>query len=232
MTNVMTDALDDAAHTLVETLREAQQRLKEKTPLLFKARKRYVCGLREVLVAISSGACRCVLMAPDVERVDGESDANMQTLNAFLQLHGSEGHSAAEGAAVSNVAIARNVQGEVATPADVEAAAMANLRKTVRQLGLEGSLRTIIAACRVKGIPVVYCLSRARMAHSIRQRDVRVSCVALLSVNGANDVFKVMLREAARCRNAYDAIVRTCTCGDLSCGGAAVEGSTEVPDVA
>lgn len=191
VTNILTDALDDLAHTLIETLREAQQKLKEKKPLHYKARMRYVCGLREVMTSIVSGRCLCVLMAPDVENISAaENDENIQKLKSIVE--GNEVDDFGTKERTENTSIA-----------DL---AIASLRKTVSTLGLEGSVRAIIAACAIKRIPVVYCLSRMRMAYSIRQRGMHVSCIAILSVNGAHAQYRSLISEAKRCRIGYDLV--------------------------
>ncbi|GET91052.1 hypothetical protein, conserved [Leishmania tarentolae] len=69
-TNVLTDALDDLCFTLLQGLYKEQRDLKQKQPLQFKARQRYVVGFQEALKCLKAGRVRLVLLATDVEAIE------------------------------------------------------------------------------------------------------------------------------------------------------------------
>ena len=183
VTNVLTDHLDDVAFTLIQKLRDAQRKLKDKQPLMYKSRMRYVTGLREALTGLAANRVRAVLLAPDVEAVAGEAELDSDLL-----------------------ALSR----DGAVPESTEAlseAAIQQLRTSAAKLGLDGCVRTIIAACRLRRIPVVFCMSRQRFAHALGLPKVRFSIVAIYSATGAYDEMRTLVKEADRSHVAYNQLL-------------------------
>jgi ribosomal protein L7Ae-like RNA K-turn-binding protein len=183
VTNVLTDHLDDVAFTLIQKLRDAQRKLKDKQPLMYKSRMRYVTGLREAMTGLAANRVRAVLLAPDVEAVAGEAklDADLLALSRDGLVPESTG-------ALSEAAIQQ-------------------LRTSAAKLGLDGCVRTIIAACRLRRIPVVFCMSRQRFAHALGLPKVRFSIVAVYSATGAYDEMRTLVKEADRSHVAYNQLL-------------------------
>lgn len=76
--NLITVGLDDLAFTTLHFLFEEQKTLRQKQPLLYKARQRYVVGFHEVLKWLRAGRLQLVLLASDLE-LEGRSDGGDMT---------------------------------------------------------------------------------------------------------------------------------------------------------
>jgi selenocysteine insertion sequence-binding protein 2 len=163
--NTLTDELDRLAFGFLHKLQSAQKKLKQQQPLHFMARRRYVSGLREVLKGVQSSKVRVLLVAPDVEPVEG-------------------------------------VVTDTATM-------MATHRPTVKAMGLEGTVRSILSVCEAKGVPWVCCLSRKRLGHSLRMGSSTVSVVAVLSAEGAYEEYRQLVVLAHAQREEYVRLMTT-----------------------
>ena len=69
---VLGAALDDVTYQLLTMLGSFQQRQYEQNPMKAKLRRRYVCGLREAVKHIQLGKAKCIILAPNIERIQGK----------------------------------------------------------------------------------------------------------------------------------------------------------------
>lgn len=88
--NNITDFLDDLAFTTMQALYAEQRELRQKQPMQFKARQRYVIGFNETLKHLRAGRVKLVVMAADIEVVGdatpqpGQSRSKFQTLDEAI----------------------------------------------------------------------------------------------------------------------------------------------------
>jgi ribosomal protein L7Ae-like RNA K-turn-binding protein len=196
----MTDNLDTVVFTMLRKLVAAQKKLHDTQPQHLKARTRYLTGLRETLRAVLNKKVKLLLIAPDVEPVHGEDavtfleefedspllvlDAGEQSLGVARDIVAQTLHERALGEA--SAALGRQLQ-----------------RRTVKSLGLDGSIRALVTLCRLKGIPFVFCMGRKRFAYAMKVPFAKVSAVAILLSEGANDEYRAVVRMAAGLREQY-----------------------------
>lgn len=69
--NMLFDGLEDLAFTMLQALSAEQRDLRQRQPLQFKARQRYVVGLQETIKYLRAGRVQCVLLAADMEVREG-----------------------------------------------------------------------------------------------------------------------------------------------------------------
>ena len=70
--------------------------------------------------------------------------------------------------------------------------------------GPQDLLGGIIQTAKEKDLELVYALTRSKLGKAIRNH-VRISVVAILDYNGADDLYREVLREAEKGRAAYRA---------------------------
>lgn len=64
---------------LLDLLATFQQRMKERDPLKYKLKLRFVTGMKQVINAIKAGKVRLILLAPDTE-INGEIDSKLKEM--------------------------------------------------------------------------------------------------------------------------------------------------------
>lgn len=173
--NLLTDTLDDVAFTLLQGLYKEQRDLKQRQPLQFKARQRYVVGFQEVLKCLKAGRVRLVLLAADVEAVDAPEAA----------LHDTTGVSAA----VVSPAPART------KPARRKA--FQSLHEAVAQVQqLCGSAAADSAGgSRAARAPplCITCMSRQRLSYALYAKGSKVGCVGVMQAEKNRDALKAVM---------------------------------------
>jgi len=70
--------LNEASVALLQDLTRFQQRLKEVDPHKAAMKKRYFCGLREVLKAARRGKLKAVLIATNIDKIEAEGGLDDQ----------------------------------------------------------------------------------------------------------------------------------------------------------
>jgi ribosomal protein L7Ae-like RNA K-turn-binding protein len=222
--NTMSDALDTVVYSMLRKLVVAQKKLHDTQPQHLRARLRYLTGLRETLRAVINRRVKLLLVAPDIEPVPGEDlvtfleefedsplvappppAAAAAAAAAGPLTISSDGPSAAPSAPASV-----SVDEVLRERAMLESSASLGKqlqRRTVKSLGLDGSVRALVALCRLKRIPFVFCMSRKRLAQAMKVPTARVSAVAILSSEGANDEYRAVVRIGALAREQYQALL-------------------------
>ncbi|XP_064394353.1 selenocysteine insertion sequence-binding protein 2-like [Halichondria panicea] len=71
-THVLTEEINECAAMLLSELLRFQDRQFLKDPIKAKMKKRYVCGMREVLKHVKSRRVKCLIVAPNMERIHSE----------------------------------------------------------------------------------------------------------------------------------------------------------------
>ena len=77
-----------------------------------------------------------------------------------------------------------------------------NIERIESEGGLDDVVSSIIADAKQNGIPLVFALTRNKLGQIVGKR-MRISAVAVLDHNGADDQFKAMLQAAAAGREAF-----------------------------
>ena len=77
-----------------------------------------------------------------------------------------------------------------------------NIERIESEGGLDDVVSSIIADAKQNGIPLVFALTRNKLGQIVGKR-MRISAVAVLDHNGADDQFKAMLQTAAAGREAF-----------------------------
>lgn len=78
-----------------------------------------------------------------------------------------------------------------------------NIAKSETPGGLDSILREILDLAKEKKVPVVYCLSRVKLAKGLNKGEHRVSAVLICDCSGADALLKELLIEAKRCKEHY-----------------------------
>ena len=65
----MTDKINLLVESLLTDLSRFQERLYKNEPLKFKSKRRYVCGLREVKKHLVLKHIKCVIVPPNMQRI-------------------------------------------------------------------------------------------------------------------------------------------------------------------
>lgn len=190
--NLLTDTLEDLAFTLLQGLFVEQRELRQKHPLKFKARQRYVAGFHEVLKHLKAGHVKLVLLAADVE-VGGVQPVARE----------------ADGSAVENESV-------VAPPQPVNAAK----RRTFSSL--DEAVANIFSLCGVgdatpagsvvlKSPPLcLTCMSRQRLSYALHAKGSTVACVGVMQAEQGRTVLRTLQEYGRRLCVLYDSGVSTC----------------------
>ncbi|EPY26595.1 hypothetical protein STCU_06176 [Strigomonas culicis] len=159
--NMVTDLLDDLAFTTLQRLYQEQKKLKEKQPLQFKSRQRYVVGLQETLKCLRAKQVRLVLLAADMEAF------------APPQLGGGREDDASAGEALP-------------PPADGQSSSDVGGGKAGprrRFQSLSEAVHTIQQLCAEESageVPCVTCMSRQRLSYALFAKQSQISCVGIM----------------------------------------------------
>ncbi|KPI90300.1 hypothetical protein ABL78_0526 [Leptomonas seymouri] len=189
-TNILTDSLDDLCFTLLQGLYKEQRDLKQKQPLQFKARQRYVVGFQEVLKCLKAGRVKLVLLAADVESVD-VSEAALRDL------------STPQPAATPATALAPT------TIKSTRKKAFQSLFEAVTQVQQLCSTTQLsqTAAATPSGPAVhnrmrlsaqapplcVTCMSRQRLSYALYAKSSKIACVGVMQAEKNRDAFKAVV---------------------------------------
>eukprot|EP00041_Stephanoeca_diplocostata_P018904 m.400231 g.400231 ORF g.400231 m.400231 type:complete len:783 (+) comp21158_c0_seq4:448-2796(+) len=79
--------LNRLAVQFLEKLVQFQNRMHERDPIKARAKRRFVLGLREVGKSVARGKIRCVLVAPDIERIEAEGGLDDILARIINQCH-------------------------------------------------------------------------------------------------------------------------------------------------
>jgi ribosomal protein L7Ae-like RNA K-turn-binding protein len=140
----------------------AQERAHLKDPVKSAMRKRYVCGMREVLRSLKTNKARALVVAHNIEKIEADDG-----LDALIgQLVNLSEHK-------------------------LEWVYNEQLRAASQQL-----------VPRENYVPVIFAYTRRNLARALK-RQAKTSCVAVLSPDGATDLFDAMLREAKHARQGW-----------------------------
>ncbi|KAK7195126.1 Ribosomal protein L7Ae/L30e/S12e/Gadd45 family [Novymonas esmeraldas] len=185
--NVLTDALDDLCFTLLQGLYSEQRDLRQKQPLQFKARQRYVVGFQEVLKCLKAGRVRLVLLAADVEAVDVVPSPPSEANNA-----------SAAGAADPALSTASPHTRPPSKPARRKAfQSLHEAVQLVQQLSGVGHSTANALASAVVGTRApplcLTCMSRQRLSYALYAKGSKVGCVAVLQAEKNRDALKAVM---------------------------------------
>ncbi|CAG9579215.1 conserved hypothetical protein [Leishmania major strain Friedlin] len=206
-TNVLTDALDDLCFTLLQGLYKEQRDLKQKQPLQFKARQRYVVGFQEVLKCLKAGRVRLVLLATDVEAVEIPVSALPPPPPPPPQ----------PSVTVPGV---RRTASPSARPASksTRKKAFQTLHEAVQLVqqlcGVTGPAeRDTVARFNGHGTRApplcVSCMSRQRLSYALYAKGSKVGCVAVLQAEKNREALKAVMSYARYLTTAYTAEMET-----------------------
>ena len=203
--NVMTDSLDSAVFSMLRKLVIAQKKLHDTQPQHLKARMRYCTGLRETLRGVLSRKVKLLLISPDVEPVAGEDSVTF--LEEFedsplLIPHAAGGES---GSNKMDDVVQQSLRERALDDASSNLGKQLQ-RRTVKSLGLDGSVRALVTLCRLKSIPFVFCMGKKRFAYALKIPYAKVSSVAVLSSEGAHDEYRAVVKLASALRDHYQDI--------------------------
>jgi hypothetical protein len=209
--NIVTDALDDLCFTLLQGLYKEQRDLKQKQPLQFKARQRYVVGFQEVTKCLKAGRVKMVLLAADVEAVD-VSEAELKSLLALSSSSSSPSPSAPETRMVSSVSTATTT---AANARNTRKKAFQTLHEAVAQVqqlcgisapppdsvvfsaspsARKSSSVSNDATSSMRMPPLcVTCMSRQRLSYALFAKGSQVSCVGVMQAEKNRDAFKAVM---------------------------------------
>ncbi|KAG5497532.1 hypothetical protein JKF63_03796 [Porcisia hertigi] len=203
-TNVLTDALDDLCFTLLQGLYKEQRDLRQKQPLQFKARQRYVVGFQEALKCLKAGRVRLVLLATDVEVVELPAPAPPPPPQS-LDIAASEGRTASTSARPASTSTRKK-------------AAFHTLREAVQLVqqlcGVSGSathdpIPSLGRNNTRAPPPCVCCMSRQRLSYALYAKGSKVGCVAVLQAEKNREALKAVMCYARYLTNVYTAELGT-----------------------
>ncbi|PWV07752.1 hypothetical protein C3747_98g114 [Trypanosoma cruzi] len=177
--NIITDALDDLVFTILQKQYHLQRRMKKEKPLQFKARRFYSTGLRETLRGLRAAATRIPVVL----------------IASDIEVHASWN---SEG---------RCDEKRVAEADSHEV--RCGKKKTVQEMGMDGTLEEIRAHCESHGIPLITCMSRHRLAYALFAKGCTVSAVLLHSAEGVHEEVRALRHYAQHLFEAFAAISAT-----------------------
>ncbi|KAG5495775.1 hypothetical protein JIQ42_02635 [Leishmania sp. Namibia] len=198
--NILTDALDDLCFTLLQGLYKEQRDLKQKQPLQFKARQRYVVGFQEVLKCLKAGRVRLVLLATDVEAVEAPVSAPPSRLPLSSVTEPGEHRMASPSAPPASKPSRRK--------------AFQTLHEAVRRVQqLCGSAAPAeqdtvahLSVNRARAPPLcVSCMSRQRLSYALYAKGSKVGCVAVLQAEKNREALRAVISYARYLTAVYTA---------------------------
>eukprot|EP00475_Leptophrys_vorax_P042552 TRINITY_DN80195_c0_g1_i1.p1 TRINITY_DN80195_c0_g1~~TRINITY_DN80195_c0_g1_i1.p1 ORF type:complete len:148 (+),score=15.87 TRINITY_DN80195_c0_g1_i1:68-445(+) len=78
-----------------------------------------------------------------------------------------------------------------------------NIEQVEAKGGLDDAVAAILSDAAATSTPVVFALTRRRLSAALKQTRCRMSAVAILDYDGANEVFKRLMREAEAGRQLW-----------------------------
>ncbi|CBZ36465.1 hypothetical protein, conserved [Leishmania donovani] len=203
-TNVLTDALDDLCFTLLQGLYKEQRDLKQKQPLQFKARQRYVVGFQEVLKCLKAGRVRLVLLATDVEAVEVPVSAPPppppQPSVTAPGVHRTASPSARPASKSTRKKAFQTLHEAVQLVQQLCGVTGPAERDTVARFN--GHSTRAPPLC-------VSCLSRQRLSYALYAKGSKVGCVAVLQAEKNREALKAVMSYARYLTTAYTAEMET-----------------------
>lgn len=166
--NIIVDRLDDAAFTLLQSLYQEQRELRQRQPLQFKARQRYVVGLHETLKLLRSGRVKMVLLATDLE-LRAVSQSSISSVTAASPSVTSVGRKKTFGSLEEAVQL-------VLSLCDTPWANVAPLQ-----------------ASTIRRPPCITCMSRQRFSYALYAKGSRISCVGILHAEKSRPVLTAVM---------------------------------------
>ncbi|KAG5471286.1 hypothetical protein LSCM1_01360 [Leishmania martiniquensis] len=197
--NILTDALDDLCFTLLQGLCKEQRDLKQKQPLQFKARQRYVVGFQEVIKCLKAGRVRLVLLATDVEAVEAPVSEPPRPPPYPPSLttpgvHRTASPSARPASKPSRKKAFQTLQDAVHLVQELCGLAGPAKRETVAHLSVN----------RARAPPLcVSCMSRQRLSYALHAKGSKVSCVAVLHAEKSREALKAVMCYAHYLSHVY-----------------------------
>ena len=154
--------VNEAVARLLAELQRLQERAHLKDPVKAATRKRYVCGLREVLRALKMNKAKALVVSHNIEKIESEDglDEMMEQIMRMCSY-------ALEW--VYNDEQKRSLQTEVP---------------------------------REKVVPIIFAFTRRVLSRSLK-RSAKTSCVAVLSYDGAGELFEAVTKSAAAARAQF-----------------------------
>jgi len=162
---LITPEVNEASAKLLSELQRLQERAHLKDPVKAAMRKRYVCGLREVIRSLKTNKARALLVAHNIEKIESEEGLD-QLIAELVQL----------------------------CDMKLEWVYDEQTKRSSQQL-----------VERDGHVPIVFCFTRRTLARCLK-RSAKASCVAVLSHDGASDLFHACMREADAARKRYEAL--------------------------
>jgi len=157
--------LDTACGALLGELARLQERAHLKDPVKAAMRKRYVCGLREVLRSLKTSKAKALIVAHNIEKIESENGLD-EMMGQIMQLC--------------------EQKLEWVYDDDVKAAK--------QQL-----------VPRETPVPLVFAYTRRQLSRALK-RSAKTSCVAVLSHDGASDLFHDVIKQASHGRRRWQAL--------------------------
>lgn len=167
--NVLTDGLEDLCFTLLQGLHAEQLELRQRQPLQFKARQRYVVGFQEVLKCLRAGRVRLVLLATDVEAIEVAPSPPAQPVAG-------PSPAAATAAPPSRQTRRKAFQ-------TLHEAVQLVQQSTGSGSGQHGTRAPPLC---------VTCMSRERLSYALHAKGSKVSCVAVLQAEKNREALKAV----------------------------------------
>lgn len=203
-TNVLTDALDDLCFTLLQGLYKEQRDLKQKQPLQFKARQRYVVGFQEVLKCLKAGRVRLVLLATDVEAVETPVSAPpppppQPSVTTAPGGHRTASPSARPASKSSRKKAFQTLHEAVQLVQQLCGVTGPAARDTVSRFNGHGTRAPPLC---------VSCMSRQRLSYALYAKGSKVGCVAVLQAEKNREALKAVM-SYGRYLTAYTAEMET-----------------------
>jgi selenocysteine insertion sequence-binding protein 2 len=140
-THLVTDKINASVENLMMDLMRFQDRVHKNEPLKFKAKRRYICGLREVKKHLTLKRLKCVIVPPNLQRIQSQG-------------------------------------------------------------GIDDIVHSIIEQCKEQGVPVVFALTRRRLAFLLKKK-YNIGCVGLFSIAGAEDKYKRLMDQVKGATEQY-----------------------------
>ena len=193
--NVLTDTLDDLCFTLLQGLYKEQRALKQKQPLQFKARQRYVVGFQEVLKCMKAGRVKLVLLAADVEAVDvvdAELRGPSETPLAETATAAPTSKHMRKKVFQSLYEAVTQVQQLCSAAEPTQRASAAQSSRSMAANDNNSGVSTVALSARVPPL-CVSCMSRQRLAYALFAKNSNVACVGVMQAEKNRDAFKAVL---------------------------------------
>lgn len=82
----MTPDINTIVESLLTDLVRFQDRVYKNEPLKLKTKRRYVCGFREVLKNLELMKMKCVIVPPNLDKIQSPGNSDQYTLTSLVVL--------------------------------------------------------------------------------------------------------------------------------------------------